>query len=310
VNQPIPFINTCDGCSMAPICTARYTVERCNDPALYVAGGLHPLSKPTLVLAVPEEEHAAWSSFPPGVTTISVVDDLNTNLESYALSISPTLSVLAASEWTPAVGAFTFGRDERIEQAWRMRTNPMPNVGTPIIAPSFSTWLDVTPYEHAVQGVRTIELARILTRSNKIIPSIPLSPWIDNRFWAIAYGNAPDIAIDFGTLSEVLWERYMAILSRLAAHLAHSPRLIAYGVFSPTRIGDVARAWPGDIVFASKSPYVYAMRGQEIISPTLKSIHNWDYSKAELATLNDATFRQVVSGILASGLRRAADVAG
>lgn len=42
----LPFLELCTGCPFEAGCLAAHTDHRCNDPAIYPHGGLHPEANP------------------------------------------------------------------------------------------------------------------------------------------------------------------------------------------------------------------------------------------------------------------------
>jgi hypothetical protein len=141
-------------------------------------------------------------------------------------------------------------------------------------------------------------MARELAVHNAVVPSVPLSPWVNPQLWGQALKGSPDIAIDFGTVSLSQWGRQMAILSMLGRAFDPIPRLVAYGVNSRQRIAKLTTAWPGDMIVVSRGPVDYASKGERLSYPDLKVSKDWSKSREDLIIENDRVLRAVVRDLI------------
>lgn len=169
------------------------------------------------------------------------------------------------------------------------------------MGPSFSTWSDVTPYEHGVQAARSWLLAAQLSIFNKVVPSIPLSPWLDHQILCNYLSGAEDLAVDLASVAQADWPNCLTILRRVRAALDPPPRLIVYCGTSPRRIEQAYRSWRGRVMFVSRGPIDYAMRGIRLL-PDLSKEPDWGPSREELISHNDQAFMDFVEGLTLSQL--------
>jgi hypothetical protein len=217
-------------------------------------------------------------------------------IDDMAITQRGTIRLLQGRGQAPSAtrAATLFGRDEVLEKLWVSRRMRRPRIGSPLVAPSFSTWNDTTPYEHVVQALRTLALAEYLAVDNDVVPSVPLTPWVRPVFWTETLGNPSDIAVEFGTIRSIRWHMYLNLLRELGSAFDPTPRLIAYGIGSGCRMLDVVGTWPGRSLVVSRAPIDMANRGQRLRYPSLDPADAWDRSRRELLVENDAVFRHAV----------------
>lgn len=301
MNQRLPFLDACDTCPVADVCRAAHTPDRCNDPVFYPVGGLHPVSNAVPQLQVPPTPRVRWARSPDHLQAISAATgNVAKGLHAAALTLRGTLRVLHGRTPLPAnaVTAFMFGSDALLEDAWRDRDQFVQSLGVPLVAPAFSTWLETSPYEHIAQSIRGLVLAVQLAQHNEVVPSVPLSPWVEPAMWSRLLADASEIAVEMGTIDGSRWGTYVDLLAQIASEFDTVPSLLAYGVLSPRRLADVSGVWPARATFVSRGPVDYAMKGERLSYPELTPAKDWNEPREALIPLNDGAFAAVVDDVI------------
>ena len=148
--------------------------------------------------------------------------------------------------------------------------------------------------------MRSAHIAAELARRLPTVPTIVWRYWQDLEQWAAWIGHhhievvAVDIGLNHGRLTWDWTRDGIRYLAQCLGQAHHPVRLLVSGASSPTRIEQMAEAWPGPITFASQRPWLAAVHGHTLLRDLSEEPAACSTTTVELLTENAATFRAVV----------------
>lgn len=201
--------------------------------------------------------------------------------------------------------AFLPGRDDLLEKLWRQRGSlggRLRDLGyASVVAPSFSTYWDRTPFDGLFEISRTMEVAAELSGHLPVTPCIAWRNWKDLERWVewLEESKISAVAMHLSDLrSGAEWDWAKRGIREFRALLGNPiTRLLAYGPSTPKRILDVANAWGTDVMIASQTPMKLAVAHRSL-TENLEKEEPCDLLPEELARVNVAHFEHAVSSIL------------
>ena len=205
--------------------------------------------------------------------------------------------------------ASLLGRDESLRRLAKVEGfvgSGLVRAGfTLAISPGFSTWWRRSPFESAVAAAHTASVAASLARQIPTIPTVvwrshaDLEPWAD---WISSTGST-HISMDLGwARSDADWRWCIEGVRTLAEHFCRSaPHLVANGPSTAARLSDLRSAWPGDLTFASQSPWSVGQHGRLLLDDLTDVADGRRFD--QLIETNAATFHRVADAIARSPRR-------
>lgn len=294
----------CTDCPAAAVCGERRAASACDHPASYARNSLHPA---TDLIAAQDFELPTTARIwglpfrPPQALVVASHQDAP--FPVYGTDLRTTLENQPRQPGTRRI-ALLFGSDSTLDRLWRRRAHYLRRIEAKgyvaIVGPAFSNWDTCTPYHGLAYTSASAAIADLAARH---LATVPALMWrthrdIDRQVDWLARGRLEALALDLGTGD---WPRWLTgityLVRRLERECGYVPRLVAHGVSSYSKIGQLSTHWPGTVTVASQVPWQLAGSKIRLTEELARVKIPWADPR-ELLIENVQNFRSAVDALL------------